>query len=148
MSTDTDADGEAVLVDTSVAIALIVEDHEAHAAALEVAQGRRLGLSGHAWFETYSVLTRLPGAHRRSPADALRLLGHNFPASGFLGEHEAMALGPEIARLGVSGGAVYDALVGAAARQHRRRLVSADLRARSVYEALGVELEVIAATTA
>ncbi len=143
MPTDTDAEGEAVLVDTSVAVALIVEDHEAHAAALEVVQGRRLGLAGHAWFETYSVLTRLPGARRRSPADALRLLAHNFPASKFLGEDESQALGPEIAHVGISGGAVYDALVGAAARQHRRQLVSADGRARPVYEALGVDLEVI-----
>lgn len=143
MPTDTDSDGEAVLLDTSVAIALTVEDHEAHAAALEVVQGRRLGLAGHAWFETFSVLTRLPGARRRSPADALRLLAHNFPASKFLGEDASRALGPEIARLGVSGGAVYDALVGAAARQHRRQLVSADGRARAVYEALGVELDVI-----
>jgi len=143
MPTATGADGAAVLLDTSVAVALIVEDHEAHAAALEVVQGRHLGLSGHAWFETYSVLTRLPGPHRRSPADAFRLLTHNFPASVFLGHDASLALGPEIARLGVSGGAVYDALVGAAARQHRRRLVSADVRARPVYEALGVELEVV-----
>ena len=55
----------------------------------------------------------------------------------------SLALGPEIADLGVSGGAVYDALVGAAARQHQRPLVSADARARPVYEALGVELEMI-----
>lgn len=143
MPTDTDADGEVVLLDTSVAIAVIVEDHELHASALEVVQGRRLGLSGHAWFETYSVLTRLPGANRRSPADALRLLAHNFAASAFLGEDESGALGPEIARLGVSGGAVYDALVGAAARTHRRRLLSADGRAQAVYDTLGVELEVI-----
>lgn len=143
MPTDTGADVEAVLLDTSVAIAVIVEDHDVHAAALEIVRGRRLGLAGHAWFETYSVLTRLPGAHRRSPADALRLLAHNFPASTFLGEDESLELGPEIARLGIAGGAVYDALVGAAARRHRRRLVSADIRARPVYEALGVELEVI-----
>ena len=143
MPTDTGADGDVALLDTSVAIALILEDHEFHAAALEVVQGRRLGLAGHAWFETYSVLTRLPGAHRRSPADALRLLAHNFPASGFLGEDGSLALGPEMARLGVSGGAVYDALIGAAARQHRRRLVTADVRARPVYEALGVDLVVI-----
>jgi len=143
MPTDTDADGEVVLLDASVAIAVIVEDHEVHAAALDVVRGRRLGLAGHAWFETYSVLTRLPGPHRRSPADAFRLLTHNFPASVFLGEDASLALGPEIARLGVSGGAVYDALVGSAARQHDRRLVSADGRARPVYEELGVELEVV-----
>jgi predicted nucleic acid-binding protein len=143
MPTDMNVDRGAALLDTSVAIAVIVEDHVAHAAALEAVHGRRLGLSGHAWFETYSVLTRLPGVLRRSPADALRLLAHNFPDSGFLGEDASLALGSEIANLGVSGGAVYDALVGAAARQHGRRLVSADSRARPVYEALGVELEII-----
>lgn len=143
MPTDTVTESEVVLLDTSVAIAVIVEDHEFHASALEAVQGRRLGLAGHAWFETYSVLTRLPGANRRSAADALRLLAHNFPASSFLGEDESRALGTEIARLGVSGGAIYDALVGAAARQHRWRLVSADARALPVYEALGAEIEVL-----
>lgn len=144
MRTDTDADERQVaLLDTSTAVALVVEDHEAHVATLDAVRGRRLGLAGHAWFETYSVLTRLPPGLRRSPADALRLLARNFPASGFLGEAEAADLGGDIARLGISGGAVYDALVGAAARQHRLPLVSADTRARPVYEALGVEIELI-----
>ena len=144
MPTDTAADErEIVLLDTSAAIALVVEDHEAHAATLEAVRGHRLGLAGHAWFETYSVLTRLPGALRRSPADVIRLLAHDFAESGFLGEAASVQLGPELARLGVSGGAVYDALVGAAARQHRRRLLSGDARARPVYEALGVELRAI-----
>jgi predicted nucleic acid-binding protein len=134
---------EVALLDTSTAIALVVEDHEAHGATLEAVRGRRLGLAGHAWFETYSVLTRLPGPLRRSPVDVIRLLTHNFPASAFLSEAGATELGSELARLGVSGGAVYDALVGAAARQHQRRLVSVDARARPVYEALGVEVQVI-----
>lgn len=132
----------AVLLDTSTAIALVVEDHEFHGAVLAAVRGRRLGLAGHAWFETYSVLTRLPAGLRRSPGDAVRLLERNFPEPGFLGEAEALALGPELARLGVAGGSVCDALVGAAARQHKATLVSADARARSVYEALGVEVEV------
>lgn len=145
MRTGTDADARQVaLLDTSAAIALVVEDHEAHVATLEMVRGRRLGLAGHAWFEAYSVLTRLPAGLRRSPADALRLLAHDFPASGFLGDAEAADLGGELARLGISGGAVYDALVGAAARQHGLPLVSADARARAVYEALGVDLELIA----
>ncbi len=144
MPTGTDAEGrEIALLDTSAAIALLVEDHEAHAATLEAVRGRRLGLAGHAWFETYSVLTRLPAALRRSPADVIRLLAHDFPASGFLGEEESVELGSELARLGVSGGAVYDALVGAAARQHGRRLVSGDARARPVYEALAVQVQLI-----
>ena len=144
MPTDTDADERPVaLLDTSTAVALIVEDHEAHKATLAAVRGRRLGLAGHAWFETYSVLTRLPAGLRRSPADVLRLLAHNFPAPCFLGEIEAADLGPEIARLGVSGGAVYDALIAAAARHHRRPLVSGDSRARPTYEALGVEVQMV-----
>jgi predicted nucleic acid-binding protein len=144
MPTDTDADGrQTVLLDTSTAIALVVEDHEAHATTLEALRGRRLGLAGHAWFVTYSVLTRLPAGLRRSPADAIRLLAHDFPASRFLGEGESADLGGELAGRGISGGSVYDALVGAAARQHRRPLVSGDARARPVDEALGAEIELI-----
>ena len=144
MRTATDAEGRQVaLLDTSAAIALVVEDHDAHAATLEAVRGRQLGLAGHAWFETYSVLTRLPAGLRRSPADALRLLAGNFPASRFLGEVEAADLGRELVGLRVSGGAVYDALVGAAARQHRLPLISADARARPVYDALGVDIELI-----
>ena len=141
MPTGMDADrAEVLLLDTSAAVALVVEDHEAHAVTLEAVRGRRLGLAGHAWFETYSVLTRLPGGLRRSPADVAALLAHDFPASAFLGDEAAAAFGPELARLGISGGAVYDALVGAAARQHDRSLVSGDQRARAVYEALGVRV--------
>jgi len=144
MPTGTEADEhEVALLDTSTAVALVVEDHEAHAATLEAVRGRRLGLAGHAWFETYSVLTRLPGSLRRSPADVLRVLAHNFPASAFLGEDEAVELGRDLARLGISGGAIYDALVGAAARQHHLKLISSDLRARPVYEALGAAIEII-----
>ncbi len=142
MPTDTDAEaGDVLLLDTSTAIALVVEDHEFHAAALAAVHGRRLGLAGHAWFETYSVLTRLPAGLRRSPSDAIRLMSRNFPVPGFLGEVESIALGPEVAHRGISGGSVYDALVGAAARQHGRPLVSGDARALAVYEALGVEVE-------
>jgi predicted nucleic acid-binding protein len=142
MPTDTVAEDPGVaLLDTSAAIALLVEDHEAHGATLDAVRGRRLGLAGHAWFETYSVLTRLPAPLRRSPADAGRLLAHNFPATAFLGEAGSAALGDELVRLGVSGGSVYDALVGAAARQRGRPLVTGDVRARSVYEGLGVEIE-------
>lgn len=56
-----------VVVDTSVAVAIVVEDHEHHAATMRAINGRRLGLAGHAAFETFSVLTRLPPPLRRSP---------------------------------------------------------------------------------
>jgi predicted nucleic acid-binding protein len=139
---DADPD-EVLLLDTSAAVALVVEDHDAHEATLGAVRGRRLGLAGHAWFETYSVLTRLPGVLRRSPADVAALLAHDFPATSFLAAEAAAALGAELATLGISGGAVYDALVGAAARQHGRSLVSGDARARPVCDALGVRVRLV-----
>lgn len=72
------------LVDTSVAVALSVAGHEGRAAARAAGEGRRLGLAGHAAFETYSVLTRLPAPARRTTAAVGRLLARNFPYSRFL----------------------------------------------------------------
>lgn len=141
MPTGTRAKPADLLLDTSAAIALILEDHEAHRATLAAVQGRRLGLAGHAWFETYSVLTRLPPGIRRSPANALRVVATSFPGSVFLGGAETAALGPEMARLGITGGSVYDALVGAAARLHRRPLLSRDIRALPIYQVLDVDVE-------
>jgi toxin FitB len=144
MPTDTSADGWPVLLlDTSAAIALVLEDHDAHAAMVDIVRERRLGLAGHAYFETYSVLTRLPAELRRSAADAERLLAHNFPESAFLSELSTAALGAELARLGIAGGSVYDALVGAAARHRGAPLLTRDSRARTTYGALGVALEPI-----
>jgi len=146
MPTDTGADERPiVLLDTSAAIALVLEDHDAHAATVAAVRGRRLGLAGHAWFETYSFLTRLPGDLRRSPAAAERLLAHNFPATAFLSKPAMAALGAELARLGIAGGSVYDALVGAAARHHGQPLLTRDARAWPTYAALGVTLVAAAA---
>lgn len=144
MPTGSDADRKPnLLLDSSAAIALLFADHEVHDATLAAVRGRGLGLAGHAWFETYSVLTRLPAGRRRSPSDALAVIGRNFPASVFLDERAAAQLGQELARLGIAGGAVYDALVGAAAKHHGLPLLSADSRGRATYEALGVEVQLL-----
>src|SRR6476660_4966773 len=121
-----------LLVDTSVAVALSVADHEAHAAVLAAVAGRRIGLAGHAAFESFSLLTRLPPA-RRTPAADSRLLAANFPYTRFLSQAATSALLGRLAEAGVSGGAVYDALVGATAAEHRVRLLARDLRALATY---------------
>ena len=131
------------LVDTSVAIPLVVADHVAHELAIEELQGMRLGLAGHAWFETYSVLTRLPPGARRSPAEVRAILAHDFPDSSFLDSAELPRLQDEVARFGIAGGAVYDALVGASARAAGRTLLSRDRRATATYAALGVDVRYI-----
>ncbi len=132
-----------LLVDTSVAVALVVADHAAHRAVVEGLEGRRLGLSGHAAFESYSVLTRLPPPARRDPATVARLLVENFPATVHLEPARAARLVADLPILGVAGGAVYDALVGAAAAASGLTLCTRDVRALDTYRAVGAEVMVI-----
>ncbi len=131
------------LVDTSVAIALVVADHEHHDDTFERLRGRRLGLAGHAAFETFSVLTRLPAPARRTGPVVARLLATSFPASRFLGAKAGASLLERLDSLGVAGGSVYDALVGAVAAEHRLPLATRDRRALEVYRALEVEIVLI-----
>lgn len=135
--------GPDLLVDTSVAVALTVADHEHHETTLQAVGDLRLGLAGHAAFETFSVLTRLPPPARRTPAAVARLLAANFPQSRFLGAGAAGALLGELHTLGIAGGAVYDALVGAAAKEHGLSLATRDLRALETYRALEVRVELM-----
>lgn len=130
-----------ILLDTSVAVALLVADHELHARTVDATRGMHLGLAGHAWFETYSVVTRLPGAARRNPATAHELLERNFPGAWFLDPAGTAALGAELARLGIGGGSVYDALIGAAARHYDMPLLTSDRRAMRTYAALGIRVQ-------
>lgn len=132
-----------VLVDTSVAIALVIEDHDSHSMVFDALASRRLGLAGHAAFESYSVLTRLPAPLRLTGRAAHRVLDVNFPASRFLSAQAAAALLGSVTGLGIAGGSVYDALVAAAAREHRCRLATCDRRAMGTYRALDVDVELI-----
>lgn len=140
--TPTSAEPE-LLVDTSVGVALSVADHEGRAAARAAVEGRRIGLSGHAAFETYSVLTRLPAPARRTPAAITRLIAANFPHTRFLDPERATELLAGLAGLGLSGGSVYDALVGAVAVEHGVPLVTRDRRALGTYRALDVDVVLV-----
>lgn len=131
------------LVDTSAAVALVVSDHEHHDSTFRVLGDRRLGLSGHAAFETHSILTRLPVPARRAPELVTHLLAANFPENRYLSTDGAAALLSRLAGENLAGGAVYDALVGAAAAEHRLVLVTRDRRALDTYRALGVEVELL-----
>jgi predicted nucleic acid-binding protein len=132
-----------LLVDTSVAVALVLVDHEQHETTVDAVGDRRVGLSGHAAFETFSVLTRLPPPLRRTPDTVGRILARNFPASRFLDPPRALDLLDRLSQLGIAGGDVYDALVGAAAVQHQLRLATRDRRAIGTYRALDVDVEVM-----
>jgi predicted nucleic acid-binding protein len=132
-----------LLVDTSVAVPLVVADHDHHRGVVRSIGKLQLGLAGHAAFETFSVLTRLPPPARRMPVAVQRLLSQNFPATLFLQPGAAERLLDELASLGIAGGAIYDALVGATAREHAVELATRDLRAADTYRALGVATRVI-----
>ena len=137
------ASTRATLVDTSVAVPFVVVDHQHHVAVSRVLRGQRVGLAGHAAFETFSVLTRLPPPLRRSAAAVTEVLDGSFPYSCYLSGQAASSLLGRLAASAVSGGAVYDALVGAAALEHGRLLVTRDGRAAVTYRALGVEFELM-----
>jgi predicted nucleic acid-binding protein len=129
------------LVDTSLAIALVVADHEHHRA--DAVGSRALGLAGHAAFETFSILTRLPPPARRSPGAVARLIAHNFSATRFLSDRAAGELLARLGPLGIAGGAVYDALVGAAAVEHGLTLMTRDRRAADTYRRLDVKFVLV-----
>lgn len=125
------------LLDTSVAVALLVSDHSAHERTIAQLPQGSLGLSGHAVFETFSVITRLPN-HRVSPAVAHTLISENFPRS--IAYRATLEDLDEISRASLAGGQVYDALVALAARSVDRTLLTRDERAMPTYLAMGVDV--------
>ncbi|MDQ6642154.1 MAG: type II toxin-antitoxin system VapC family toxin [Actinomycetota bacterium] len=138
------ADADPVLaLDTSVAVPLLVQTHAWHVRVVTWWANRPVALCGHALAETYSVLTRLPGDVRLAPGDAARLMAARFSPPVLLSAPRFADLAAELSRQGVAGGAVYDALVGLAAKQHGCVLATRDARARATYQALGVDVEIV-----
>ena len=135
--------GADLLVDTSVAVALTVADHVHHEQTAAAVGPRRLGLAGHAAFESFSLLTRLPPPARRTPAVVAQLLTASFPGTRHLEPAAAAPLLTELAELGIAGGAVYDALVGACARHAGLPLATRDRRALETYLTLEVQVELV-----
>jgi hypothetical protein len=95
-------------VDTSAAVPLLDAGHGAHEACA-------VALSGHAAFESYSVLTRLPQPNRVSATDARRGLEAAFVERCWLPAADEDGLLARLSGAGIAGGAVFDTLVGAAA---------------------------------
>ena len=134
----------ALALDTSVAIALLVQTHSEHAAIARWWAGREIALCGHALAETYSVLTRLPGDLRLAPADAAQLIAERFADPLLLGPKVAKHLPDALSSLGIAGGAVYDALVALTALEHGASLATRDVRAKATYELVGADVVIAA----
>ncbi len=126
-------------VDTSVAVAALDAAHAAHVPCLEVVRRRRPALAGHAAFETYSVLTRMPGQLALDGPTAADLIARVFPEVVLPDDPASVALLRSLGALGVVGGATYDALVAEAARAAGRVLLTRDRRAQATYDLVGVD---------
>ena len=103
------------MLDTSVLVPAFVSRHPRHSIAIEaLSAAEDLRVAAHTLAETLAVLTRLPTRPRISGGVARRLLRENVTARG-----EVVALTVQdyddaldrAAGLGVTGGAVYDALI-------------------------------------
>ena len=132
-----------LLLDSSAALALVNPGHALRAAVAKRVRGFRLGLAGHAAYETYSVLTRWPPPHRISAAVAQRMIGANFPATRHLDADQGSSALSVLAAAGVAAGAVYDGLVALAALAADQLLISCDQRAVITYRAVGVRFEIL-----
>jgi predicted nucleic acid-binding protein len=130
-----------IAVDTSVAVPLLSQAHALQPKFSDWAHGKQLWLAGHAATETYSVLTRLPSGFALGALDAVRLLDESFV--GVLTLPTTATAYRELARLGVTGGAVYDGLVALAAKEHAAVLATHDARALSTYERLSVDVTLV-----
>lgn len=133
-----------VALDTSAAVPFLMASHVAHGAVRRHLDGAQTLLTGHSLAETYSVLTRLPGDARLTATDAARLLGVAFGEPAILPDPEvSVGIVDVLSVGGITGGAVYDALVGLAALHAGTSLVTRDRRAAATYAALGVTVETV-----
>ena len=114
-----------VLFDTSVLVAAMVVPHPMHEAARPWLKRAKLGqltflVAAHTLAETYSVLTALPLQPRISPAVANQLLAENIKPHAHvvtLNAAEYWSVVNKMVTLGLSGGAIYDALIAKAAQK-------------------------------
>jgi predicted nucleic acid-binding protein len=132
-----------IAVDTSVVVAAFASWHEGHRSA-EAVLAREPRVPAHVLVETYSVLTRLPPPHRAPSTvvtafleQRLRQAPLTLPARDWL---RLLSLARDV---GITGGAVYDALVATTARHAGATLLTRDRRAVAVYEKVGVSYDLV-----
>jgi predicted nucleic acid-binding protein len=108
-----------ILLDTSILVAAMVEAHPSHEQGLiwfkRVTTGSDEGVvAAHSLAELYSILTTLPVQPRISPDEARQLIQHNV-----IQKLEVVTLDKQdyahvielLAKIGIAGGATYDALI-------------------------------------
>ena len=132
-----------IAVDTSVVVAAFASWHEAHRSAAAILD-RGPRVPAPVLVEAYSVLTRLPPPHRANPIVVTAFLQQRFRHPPLT--LPARAWSPLLSRAGergISGGAVYDAVVAATVRHAGATLLTRDRRAVAVYNEVGVSYELV-----
>jgi predicted nucleic acid-binding protein len=130
--------------DSSVLIPALASAYEGHERCVAALAGRSPRLISHVAFETTSVLSRMPEGLRMTPVSVRDALDLNFPDSWLaldaVGQRSCLRRAVDA---GLRGGALYDALIAATAREHGATLLSADRRAPEAYDAIGVDVSYI-----
>jgi predicted nucleic acid-binding protein len=118
--------------------------HEHHELAF-AAVGRTDAVVAHCLLETFSVLTRLPAPHRMAADVVCEFLDQSFAARDVvaLSGSDQQKLVASAASIGVTGGAIYDALIAATCANAGIKLLTLDSRARQTYATLGVAHELL-----
>ncbi|WP_322767396.1 PIN domain-containing protein [Frankia sp. Cr1] len=129
--------------DTSVVVPALADWHPEHKRSLDLVRNVRQ-LPGHVLIETVSVLTRIQRGVATPAADVVLALTQDFPDEPLvLSPAEYRRLLATFAATGITGGQVYDALVGMSAAAAGARLLTADRRALPTYAAVGATAELV-----
>jgi predicted nucleic acid-binding protein len=130
--------------DSSVLIPALASSFAGHERCVAALAGHSPRLISHVAFETTSVLSRMPDGLRMTPVSVRDALDADFPDAWLAldagGQRSCLRRAVDA---GLRGGALYDALIAATAREHGATLLSADRRAREAYDAIGVEVSYI-----
>lgn len=132
------------VADTSAIVSAVIEGATAHVECEQAIRQSGAFAAGHAWFEAVSVLTRMPPDVRLTVADAHRTVERAVSGTRLLSAKEQTQLQRWLASNEVTGGAIYDALVGWVAKVADVPLITRDQRALTTYRRLGIEALVIA----
>lgn len=132
-----------IAVDTSVVVAAFATWHEGHEVSAEV-MAKHPRMPAQVLAESYSVLTRLPPPYRIAPPLLARHLESRLSEPPLQLAPETLAnLVISAADRGITGGAIYDAIIAATALENGATLITRDLRAQRVYVEVGVDFQLL-----
>ena len=115
-------------LDTSVLVATFYADHENHDPSIDVFLRHKKNdacCGVHSLAEVYSVVTGMPGKDRASADEAVLFLGSIRERLSIitLTDQEYFKVLEASAALGVTGGGIYDALLGHCALKSRAEVI-------------------------